>query len=176
MAKQQETTPLTQTNPDKINMSEKEITQEEQVFEIQRVYLKDASFESPAAPGVFTKAFQPESNVELNSHSKKLAEGIYEVELNITLTVKSEEEVAYLVEIKQAGVFTATGYPDEQLAHLLGSYCPNLVYPFAREVISDLAVKGGFPQMLLAPINFDMLYANHLQEQAKKSASESNTH
>ncbi|MGV6858279.1 MAG: protein-export chaperone SecB [bacterium] len=159
-------------------MSENEATQTEPVFEIQRVYLKDGSFESPAAPAIFTKPFQPESNVELNSHSKKLADNIYEVELNITLTVKSEGEVAYLVEVKQAGVFSAAGYSEEQLAHLLGAYCPNIIYPFARETISDLAVRGGFPQILLAPINFDMLYANHLQEQAaqQEASADSQTH
>lgn len=148
-------------------MAEEDKNNPEQVFEIQRVYLKDASFESPASPAIFTREFKPETNVELNAGNKKLTDSIHEVVLNITVTVKIEDEVAYLVEIKQAGIFSTAGYQDEQLGHLLGSFCPNLLYPFAREVISDLIVKGGFPQMLLAPINFDALYNQHLQEQAK---------
>ncbi len=146
-------------------MTEQEAPQ--QLFEIQRIYLKDSSFESPASPAVFLKPFNPESNVELHSNTNKLGDNLYEVELSITLTVKSDNEVAYLVEVKQAGVFSAKGYSDEQMGHMLGSYCPNLIYPFAREAISDLVVKGGFPQMLLAPINFDALYAQHMQEQDK---------
>jgi preprotein translocase subunit SecB len=146
-------------------MTEQEAPQ--QLFEIQRIYLKDSSFESPVSPAVFLKPFNPDSNVELHSNTNKLGDNLYEVELSITLTVKSDNEVAYLVEVKQAGVFSAKGYSDEQMGHMLGSYCPNLIYPFAREVISDLVVKGGFPQMLLAPINFDALYAQHMQEQDK---------
>jgi preprotein translocase subunit SecB len=159
-------------------MTEEQANQPEQVFEIQRVYLKDASFESPGAPAVFTREFKPDVNVELNTGNKKLAEHVYEVLLNITVTVKVEDQVAYLVEIKQAGVFAAAGYSQEQLGHLLGSYCPNILYPFAREAISDLAVKGGYPQILLAPINFDALYQQHLQEQAdaREKSEESTRH
>ena len=146
-------------------MTEQEAPQ--QLFEIQRIYLKDSSFESPSSPAVFIKPFNPDSNVELHSNTNKLGDNLYEVELSITLTVKSDNDVAYLVEVKQAGVFSAKGYSEEQMGHMLGSYCPNLIYPFAREVIADLVVKGGFPQMLLAPINFDALYAQHLQEQDK---------
>jgi len=148
-------------------MTEESKNDPEQVFEIQRVYLKDVSFESPASPAIFTKEFKPETNVELNAGNKKLTDNVHEVVLNITVTVKAGDEIAYLVEIKQAGIFAAAGYPDDQMGHLLGSYCPNILYPFAREAISDLIVKGGFPQMLLAPINFDALYNQHLQGQAK---------
>ena len=150
-------------------MTDEQAKQPEQIFEIQRVYLKDVSFESPASPAVFTREFKPDVNVELHSANKRLAEHVFEVLLEITVTVKMDDEIAYLVEIKQAGVFAAAGYPDEQMGHLLGSYCPNILYPFAREVVSDLAVKGGFPQILLAPINFDALYNQHLQEQTKAS-------
>ncbi len=143
----------------------------EQIFEIQRIYLKDASFESPSVPQIFTQEFKPETNVDLNSVHRKLQDNIYEVELKITLTAKVKDDIAYLVEIKQAGIFGAAGYDDEQMGHMLSSYCPNLLFPFAREVISDLIVKGGFPQMLLAPINFDALYMQTLQEQ-KKSAED----
>ncbi len=151
-------------------MAEEQANQPGQQFEIQRIYLKDLSFESPSTPEVFTKEYNPSIGVELNTAHRALSEGIYEVELNITVTVKSNEEVAYLVEVKEAGIFTAIGYPDEQLAHLLASYCPNIIYPFVRELISDMAVRGGFPQQLLGLINFDVLYAQHLQEQAQKTA------
>jgi preprotein translocase subunit SecB len=153
-------------------MAEEQANQPQQQFEIQRIYIKDLSFESPSAPAVFTKAFNPEVGVELNTAHRSLSEGVYEVELNITLTVKSEGEMAYLVEVKQAGIFVAAGYPDEQLAHLLASYCPNIIYPFARELISEMAVRGGFPQQLLAPINFDALYAQHLQENQQGTDTE----
>lgn len=151
-------------------MAEEQANQPTQQFEIQRIYLKDLSFESPNAPEVFTKEFNPAVNVELNTTHQSLSEGVYEVELNITVTVKSNDEVAYLIEVKEAGIFIASGYPDEQLAHLLASYCPNIVYPFARELISEMSVRGGFPQQLLAPINFDALYAQHLQEQAQQQS------
>ena len=151
-------------------MTEAQANQPEQQFEIQRIYIKDLSFESPNAPEVFTREYNPSVGIELNTAHRMLSEGIYEVELNITVTVKSNEEVAYLIEVKEAGIFTAIGYPDEQLAHLLASYCPNIIYPFARELVSELAVRGGFPQQLLAPINFDALYAQHLQEQAQQKA------
>lgn len=147
----------------------------EQVFEIQRIYLKDASFESPTVPQIFTQEFKPETNVDLNSVHRKLQDNIFEVELNITLTAKVKEDVAYLVEIKQAGIFGAAGYNDEQMGHMLSSYCPNLLFPFAREVICDLIVKGGFPQMLLSPINFDALYMQTLQEQAKTAKEDAAT-
>ena len=87
------------------------------------------------------------------------------------MTVKSGKEVAYLVEVKYAGIFGAVGYSDEQMGHLLGSFCPNTLYPFAREVISDLAVKGGFPQMVLAPINFDALYQQQLQQKQQQNSA-----
>lgn len=151
-------------------MTEEKAAEPQQVFEIQRIYLKDSSFESPQAPVIFTKELNLSTGVELNTASRKLGDDVYEVELNITVTVKQEEEVAYLVEVKEAGIFTAAGFEPEQMGHMLGSYCPNILYPFAREVISDLAVKGGFPQLLLTPVNFDLLYAQHLQQQAEAAA------
>ena len=140
-------------------------------FLIQKIYIKDLSFEAPASPGIFLKEWKGETNVQLNTKARALneAEGVFEVELGLTVTTGAGEETAYLVEIKQAGVFVARGFPDDQRAHLLGAYCPNLLFPFAREVVADLVMKGGFPQMLLQPINFDALYAQHQQEQQKNS-------
>lgn len=136
-------------------------------FEIQRIYLVDVSFESPQAPDIFTKSIQPKTNVDLNSSNRKIADNVYEVLLDVTTTVKVDDEVAYLIEVKQAGIFSIVGYNDADTMHILGSKCPEIIYPFCREAICDLAVKGGFPQIHLAPINFDALYAHHVQEQAK---------
>lgn len=152
-------------------MTEEQAQQPQQVFDIQKIYLKDVSFESPQSPKVFTEEFNLSTNVELNTASRKLGDNVFEVVLNITVTVKQGEgddaEVAYLVEVKQAGVFVAAGFEAEQLSHILGSHCPNSLFPFAREAISDLVNKGGFPQMLLSPINFDALYFQHMQQQAQ---------
>jgi preprotein translocase subunit SecB len=139
----------------------------EQQFRIQKVYIKDASLESPNAPALFTdgSAWKPEVNLQLNSETTPLAENQYEVMLTVTVTVKVGERTAYLVEVKQAGLFVITGMEQSQLQGILGAYCPNVLFPFAREAISDLAVRAGFPQMLLDPINFDALYAQHLQQQ-----------
>ena len=136
-------------------------------FEIQRIYLVDASFESPQAPAIFTKEIKPNHNVEINANNKKIADNIYEVVVVITLAVKAEEDIAYLIEIKHGGIFTIVGYEDQEVAQILGAQCPGIIYPFAREAICDLAVKGGFPQVHLAPINFDSLYAHHVREQAQ---------
>lgn len=134
-------------------------------FTIQRIYTKDLSFESPNSPAVFTEKWEPQINVDLNSTGNALAEGLYEVELSITVTAKVGDKTAYLVEVKQAGIFTIQGFSEADLGGMLHSYCPNLLFPYAREVISDIVSKGSFPQMLLAPINFDALYAQHLQQQ-----------
>jgi len=141
--------------------------QAQNTFDIQRIYLVDVSFESPQAPAIFGTQSQPKTNVDLNSSSRNVADDVHEVLLDIRTTVKVDEEVAYLIEVKQAGIFSVSGYSDQEVAQILGSKCPEIIYPFCREVICDLAVKGGFPQIHLAPINFDALYAHHVQEQAK---------
>ena len=136
----------------------------EQVFKIQRVYIKDVSFESPLAPQVFTQntQWQPSVALHLNTESKALENDMYEVELTVTATVKLGEDVAYLTEIKQAGLFLLKGFDAAKLGPMLGSFCPNILFPFAREEIAALVQKGGFPQLLLDPVNFDALYAQHL--------------
>lgn len=134
-------------------------------FAIQRIYVKDLSFESPRAPEVFSEDWKPDVSVNLTSQARSVARGLYEVELVVTVTVKVGESAAFLVEVHQAGVFQLTGFGEPELGHVLGSYCPNILFPYAREVISDLITKGGFPQFLLAPVNFDALYAQHAQAQ-----------
>ncbi|MEB4590418.1 protein-export chaperone SecB [Candidatus Thiothrix sp. Deng01] len=144
--------------------------QQEQQFIIQRIYVKDVSFEAPSSPAVFTQDWQPDTNLDLNTKVNTLANDNYEVELFITITVKSADKVAFLVEVKQAGVFFIQGYAQEQINHLLAAYCPNILFPYAREVIASLVSKGSFPELHLSPINFDALYARRLQEEQAKAS------
>jgi preprotein translocase subunit SecB len=148
----------------------------QQNFRIQKVYIKDISFESPKSPALFLEQneWNPAVNLQLNSESRVIKDSLFETVLTVTVTVKSEEEVAYLVEVKQAGLFHLDGFDENSRGGLLGSYCPNILFPFAREVVADLVVKGGFPQLLLEPINFDALYAQHM-EQAKQNAPSPDT-
>ncbi|MCK5386905.1 MAG: protein-export chaperone SecB [Gammaproteobacteria bacterium] len=132
-------------------------------FSIEKIYLKDVSFESPAAPAVFTDDWSPEINMDLNSTGKPIDNNIFEVELSITVTAKNKDKTGFLVEIKQCGIFSISGMDEANLNGMLGSFCPNILFPYAREAISDLVSKGGFPQLLLAPVNFDAIYAQHLQ-------------
>lgn len=142
------------------------MSEQQKNFVIQKLYLKDVSFESPNAPAVFSEQeWTPEINVQLNTESSKLADNVVEVVLKITVTATHEEKTAFLVELHQAGVFTLEGFSDEEKGGMLGSYCPNVLFPFAREAINDLVGKGGFPQLLLAPVNFDALYQQHVQQQ-----------
>lgn len=143
--------------------------QAEQQFAIQKIYIKDISFESPNSPAVFTEDWQPESNLELNTNGKKLDNNVYEVVLSLTVTVNNNGKVAHLVEIQQCGIFSIVGFNDNDLSHMLGSFCPNILFPYAREAVSDLVTRGGFPQLLLAPVNFDALYAQHLQQMQDKA-------
>ena len=132
-------------------------------FSIEKIYLKDVSFESPAAPAVFTDDWSPEINMDLNSSGKSIDNNVFEVELSITVTAKNKDKTGFLVEIKQCGIFSISGMDEANLNGMLGSFCPNILFPYAREAISDLVSKGGFPQLLLAPVNFDAIYAQHLQ-------------
>jgi len=136
-----------------------------QVFKIQRIYLKDVSYESPQTPNVFVTNtnWQPQVQLHLNTESTKLDNDLYESVLAVTATVKLGEEVAYLTEVKQAGLFLIRGFDEQGMGPMLGSFCPNLLFPFAREAIGSLVQKGGFPQLLLAPVNFDALYAQHVE-------------
>ncbi|MFZ1386879.1 MAG: protein-export chaperone SecB [Thiolinea sp.] len=149
-------------------MAEQDNQQEPQ-FIIQRIYVKDVSFEAPNSPQVFTEEWNPDTNLDLNTNVNTLANSNYEVELALTITVSSNSKTAFLVEVKQAGVFFISGYSQEQLNHLLAAYCPNTLFPYAREVIAGMVSKGSFPEMHLSPINFDALYAKRLQEQTGAS-------
>ena len=139
-------------------------------FNLQRIYTKDISFETPNSPAIFKQTWKPESTVNLNTEVTKLEDNVFEILLTVTLTTKVGDQTAYLAEVKQAGIFGIKGFPEQEIGPLLGSYCPNLLFPYVREVVSDLVTKGSFPQMVLQPVNFDALYAQHQQALAKKMA------
>lgn len=138
---------------------------QEMTFQIQRIYTKDISFEAPNAPQVFQKEWQPEVKLDLDTSSNTLAENVYEVVLRVTVTASMDNETAFLCEVQQAGIFTVEGIEGTQLAHCLGAYCPNVLFPYARECITNLVSRGTFPQLNLAPVNFDALFMNYLQQQ-----------
>lgn len=138
-------------------------------FIIQKIYTKDVSFESPNSPEIFREDWRPKLDLQLGNGYKRIDEENHEVVLSVTVTAKVDDKTAFLVEVKQAGIFTLTGYSDEEMGPLLGSYCPNTLFPFVREVVSDLVTKGGFPQLVLSPVNFDAMYL-HQKELAKQQA------
>lgn len=144
----------------------------QQNFTIQRIFLKDVSFEAPNSPVMFQKDWEPDVNLDLDTQSRELGPGVYEVVLRITVTVKNAEETAFLCEVQQGGIFTAENMDAGQLAHCLGAFCPNVLFPYARETISSLVIKGTFPQLNLAPVNFDALFMNYLQQQAKEKGEQ----
>jgi preprotein translocase subunit SecB len=131
---------------------------------MQKIYVKDLSFESPKAPTVFTTNVAPQTQLNIRSSAQDLGPNTQEVTLTLTLEAKDKDATLFLIEIAQAGIFFIQGYTPEERAMLTGSFCPNTLYPFAREAIADIVGKGGFPQLLLQPINFDALYAQALRE------------
>jgi preprotein translocase subunit SecB len=154
-------------------MSETNTETPKREFALQRVYTKDISFETPNAPGIFQTEWKPDTKVNLNTEVQKLSDAVYEVSLSVTVTTSLGEQTAYLAEVKQAGIFTMNGFPDQEMGPMLGAFCPSQLFPYVREVLSDLIMKGSFPQLVLQPVNFDALYVQHQQELAKKSAAPS---
>lgn len=146
----------------------------QQNFAIQKIYTKDVSFESPNTPDVFKgNDWKPDINVQIQSRSTSLADNVFEIVLMITVTAKvGEDNTAYLAEVQQAGIFTISGFNDQDMTYMLGSYCPNILFPYVRECISDLVIRGGFPQMVLQPVNFDALLAQQLGKENQPSESQ----
>lgn len=140
-------------------------------FMVQRIYVKDASFEAPNSPACFQQKWEPELTLDLNSSSSELETGVYEVVLTVTATVKNQNAVAFLAEIKQAGIFSIQGAPGQQLEHLLGSFCPSILFPYAREAITSSVIRGSFPQLVLAPVNFDALFMQQMQDKQNAATS-----
>ena len=143
-------------------------------FEINRIYTKDLSFESPKSPGIFKQESKFSVDVTLDAKSTVLDGDFYEVTLSVTVTAKEDanKEVAYIAETKQAGIFTVKNFPDDQKKQILATVCANILFPYARETISNLINRGGFPQLYLAPVNFDALYAQQNAQVAAGSAGE----
>jgi preprotein translocase subunit SecB len=151
--------------------------QAQQQFAMQRIYNKDISFESPSTPEIFKKQWQPQVNVDLNTKSNKVDDqGNFEVVLTITITAKVEEETAFLIEVQQAGIFFIAGIEGEDLRRVLGTAAPNILFPYARESIDTICVKGGFPPVMLAPVNFDALYQQALAQAQTPEGGEAATH
>lgn len=134
----------------------------EKRFLIQKIYVKDISFETPNSPHIFREKWEPEVSMQMGNTVSALSPDVQEVVMVVTVTAKVKDKVAFLVEVHQAGIFTIENFTAEEMGQVVGSFCPNILFPYAREVVSDLVTRGGFPQLLLAPVNFDALYAQHL--------------
>lgn len=132
-----------------------------------RAYLKDASLEVPDPLPFFKSNWEPEINFNLQSKARHVEDNLFEVILSVTVTAKQQDRTAFLIEAQQAGLFALHHFDDRQTHYMLGAYCPNTLYPFAVGAISDMVSKAGFPQVLLAPINFDALYARHVSDTAR---------
>lgn len=152
-------------------MSEQQ--QVSQHFDIQKIYIKDVSLETPNSPGIFTEQWQPQTEVRLETGATPLTQDLFEVVLTVTITAKLGDRTAYLAEVQQAGIFTLKGFEDAQMGQMLHAFCPNVLFPFAREELASLIGKGGFPALLLNPINFDALYLQRLQQQQAVAAGAS---
>ncbi len=153
-------------------MTEPAAAAPERQIGIQKIYVKDFSFESPSAPEVFTTGnWTPKTNLNLRSSHSKSDGNNHEIVLTVTVETKHEDKTLFLVELQQAGLFLITGYSGEEFAAIIGSFCPNVLFPYARETIATAIAKGGFPEFLLQPINFDALYAQSRQQAAKTQKS-----
>jgi len=142
------------------------------VFTIEKIYIKDASLEVPNAPHVFLQQEAPQVGIELSNAGRAIGDGAFEVEITVTVTSKAEENVVFLVEVAQAGIFQIRNVPNENLEAILGITCPNILFPYAREAVSDLVTRAGFPAVLLNPINFEALFAQQKQQQAQQQAEQ----
>ncbi len=142
---------------------------QQQRFQIAKMYLRDVSFEAPSSPGAFRAEWKPQIDVELATDWAALEQDAYDVVLTVTVTARNSGQTAYLCEVKQGGVFRVEGFGEPELDQVLGAYCPAQLFPFAREVINDLVVKGGFPQLLLAPVNFESLYEHQKRRRDEDS-------
>ncbi len=137
---------------------------------LERIYLKDASWESPKSPQVFTENWAPEIQADINTKSNRVDGTRFEIVLTVNLNAKLEGgKTAFIVEVQQAGLFNIEGVEGELLQRVLGTVCPTTLYPYARETVDSLTIKGGFPALHLAPVNFDVLYAEALRQQSQKT-------
>jgi len=136
-----------------------------QQFQLQRIYVKDVSFETPQGHEVFRQQWKPRVNLEMNTKQNRIDDSNYEVVLTLSVTASQEDKTAFLAEVQQAGIFFVAGIPESQLRQVLSTVCPNILFPYARETISDSVARAGFPPVLLAPVNFEAIYQQRLQQQ-----------
>ncbi|MEZ5507490.1 MAG: protein-export chaperone SecB [Gammaproteobacteria bacterium] len=152
-------------------MAEQNATQPQ--FQLQRIFLKDLSYEAPKTPVIFKEQWKPDVNLEINNSANVVEGDIWEVVVKVTVTVKNGESTAFIVEVAQAGLFLLQGVEGIQKEAILKGVCPNILFPYARETVSDVVSRGTFPQFLLQPINFEAAFAENLrQQQAKAKAAE----
>jgi preprotein translocase subunit SecB len=132
-------------------------------FSLQRIYVRDLSFEAPKSPAIFRQEWTPSVGLDLNTRQKQLENDFYEVVLTLSVEVKNGDEIAFIAEVQQAGIFLIKGLDAASMSHTGGAFCPKILFPSARETIDSLVVRGSFPALMLAPVNFDALYAQELQ-------------
>lgn len=158
------------------DIAKNEAQENQAVLQIQRIYVKDVSFEAPNLPHIFQQEWKPKLSFDLSTEAKQIGEDLYEVCLNVSAetTLEDSGDVAFICEIKQAGVFTISGLEDMQMAHCLTSQCPNILFPYARELVSSLVNRGTFPALNISPVNFDALFMDYLERQQAESAQEEN--
>jgi preprotein translocase subunit SecB len=144
---------------------------QEQTFGIQRLYLLDSSFESPNVPAIFQEEWKPELNLDLSTQSKSLEDNLHQVELKVTATVKVGEQVAFIAEVTYAGIFIVQNFEDDVQKQMLGSFCPNILYPYIRTIMTNMVMEGGFPNLYLAPVNFDALYMQQKEQLAQEKTA-----
>ena len=140
-------------------------------FQIEKIYVKDMSLELPNAPQVFAQQSQPQVEVQISSEAGQFAEGVYEVSVSATVTAKAGERTLFLAEAVQAGIFSVRNVPEEEMQPLLAIGCPNILFPYLRETISDIITRGGFPPVLLSPVSFEQIYLQRMQEQQAGGAA-----
>jgi preprotein translocase subunit SecB len=160
-------------------MAEQEAQTPEKRLSVVKIYVKDFSFESPQSPGIFNaKEWAPSTNLNLRSSHSPVSDTLHEVVLTITVEAKEKEsdKTIFLIELQQAGAFDISGYEKDEMGVLIGSFCPGVLYPYAREAIAGIVQKGGFPEFVLQPINFDALYQQSLQQQQADAAATAGTH
>ena len=160
-------------------MAEETQTEEQKHLAISKIYVKDFSFESPKAPDVLrSKEWSPQTDLNLRSSHSAIdgEDNLHEVVLTITIDAKEGDTTLFLIEVQQAGLFQINGYNDEELGAIVGSFCPNILFPYARETIASTVTKGGFPEFVLQPINFDALYMQSRQQAVAQQAEAAEKH
>ena len=145
---------------------------EQPVFAIEKLYVKDLSVEVPNAPEIFLEREQPQLEVQLNTGGRGIGDGVYEVVLTVTVTARLAEKTVFLVEVGQAGIFRIQNVPEEQIEPLIAVACPNILFPYAREAVSDAVGRAGFQAVVLQPVNFEGMYMQRMQEQSAEAPAE----